>query len=68
MQYKWFQSTFPCLLSLLVSSIYAVTLVDFPGDLGHYDEDHHFYIVDRLKELIKYKGFQVHLLSTIILR
>ena len=29
------------------------------GDIGHYDADHHFYIVDRLKELIKYKGFQV---------
>ena len=29
------------------------------GDIGHYDEDEHFYIVDRLKELIKYKGFQV---------
>ena len=29
------------------------------GDIGHYDADRHFYIVDRLKELIKYKGFQV---------
>jgi 4-coumarate--CoA ligase len=29
------------------------------GDLGYYDEDHQFFIVDRLKELIKYKGFQV---------
>jgi long-subunit acyl-CoA synthetase (AMP-forming) len=29
------------------------------GDIGHYDEDGHIYIVDRLKELIKYKGFQV---------
>jgi len=29
------------------------------GDIGHVDEDGHFYIVDRLKELIKYKGFQV---------
>ena len=29
------------------------------GDIGHYDEDEHFFIVDRLKELIKYKGFQV---------
>jgi 4-coumarate--CoA ligase len=29
------------------------------GDLGYYDEDFQFFIVDRLKELIKYKGFQV---------
>jgi acyl-CoA synthetase (AMP-forming)/AMP-acid ligase II len=29
------------------------------GDIGHVDEDDHWYITDRLKELIKYKGFQV---------
>jgi acyl-CoA synthetase (AMP-forming)/AMP-acid ligase II len=29
------------------------------GDIGYADEDAHFYIVDRAKELIKYKGFQV---------
>ncbi|MFK7863742.1 MAG: AMP-binding protein [Pseudohongiellaceae bacterium] len=29
------------------------------GDVGHIDEDGHFTIVDRLKELIKFKGFQV---------
>ncbi len=29
------------------------------GDIGHADEDGCFTIVDRLKELIKYKGFQV---------
>ncbi|KAI5643681.1 AMP-binding enzyme domain-containing protein [Phthorimaea operculella] len=29
------------------------------GDIGYYDEDCCFFIVDRLKELIKYKGYQV---------
>ncbi|XP_022902599.1 luciferin 4-monooxygenase-like [Onthophagus taurus] len=29
------------------------------GDVAYYDEDGDFFIVDRLKELIKYKGFQV---------
>lgn len=29
------------------------------GDIGYYDENGEFYIVDRIKELIKYKAFQV---------
>ncbi len=29
------------------------------GDIGYADENGHFFIVDRAKELIKYKGFQV---------
>ena len=29
------------------------------GDIGHVDDDGHVFIVDRVKELIKYKGFQV---------
>lgn len=29
------------------------------GDVGHQDKEGNFYITDRAKELIKYKGFQV---------
>lgn len=29
------------------------------GDIGYLDDQHNLHIVDRLKELIKYKGFQV---------
>ncbi|KAJ9585733.1 hypothetical protein L9F63_002523 [Diploptera punctata] len=29
------------------------------GDVGYYDQEGFFYIVDRIKELIKYKGYQV---------
>lgn len=29
------------------------------GDIGYQDENQNFYITDRVKELIKYKGFQV---------
>lgn len=28
------------------------------GDLAYYDKEQYFFIVDRLKELIKYKGYQ----------
>lgn len=29
------------------------------GDVGYYDEEGYFYIIDRTKELIKVKGNQV---------
>ena len=29
------------------------------GDVGHFDRDGYVHVVDRVKELIKYKGFQV---------
>lgn len=29
------------------------------GDVGYYDTNYNFHIVDRIKELIKYKGYQV---------
>lgn len=29
------------------------------GDIGYVDDDDEIFIVDRLKEIIKYKGFQV---------
>jgi len=33
--------------------------VFFVGDVCYYDEKERFFIVDRIKEIIKYKGFQV---------
>ena len=33
------------------------------GDIGYYDEEQDFYIIDRIKDLIKYKGHQVRCLK-----
>lgn len=30
------------------------------GDIAHYNEEFYFFVTDRLKELIKVKGFQVN--------
>ena len=43
------------LLPGTVRGIFFVT----SGDVGFYDIEGYFYIVDRLKAIIKYKGFQV---------
>lgn len=37
------------------------------GDMGYYDENEDFYVVDRLKELIKYKAYQVRKMYVLIL-
>ena len=34
-------------------------LINLPGDIGYYDENGYFFVVDRAKEMIKYKGHQV---------
>jgi len=31
------------------------------GDVGYVDDDDEIFIVDRVKELIKFKGFQVYM-------
>ena len=46
-------------LFAVTQSIHMHILV---GDLGYYDETEHIFIVDRLKDVIKYKTMQVSLL------
>ena len=36
-----------------------VSLYFPPGDIGYYDEHGYVFVVDRLKELIKYNAYQV---------
>ena len=40
----------------------------FLGDIGFYEDDTHVTISDRLKELIKVKGFQVRVIAFTILK
>ena len=47
--------------------LYSILFCSDLGDIGYYDEDEYIYIVDRLKELIKVKGFQVSILQLMYL-
>lgn len=38
------------------------------GDIGYVDDDDEVFIVDRVKELIKYKGFQVSSFKSSVVR
>ena len=43
---------------LFLFGLWQSYLFSAAGDIGHYDEQGHLYVIDRLKELIKYQAYQ----------
>ena len=43
----------------LIVIVLKIIIKLISGDIGYYNESENFFVVDRLKELIKYKGNQV---------
>lgn len=46
----------------LSGQFYQASTFDFLGDTGYMDDDGFLFIIDRVKDLIKYKGHQVNCL------
>ena len=57
--YAWFLSKLKLKNELYISEVFTEDGYLKTGDIGYVDKGNNFYIVDRLKEFIKVKGFQV---------